>query len=542
VKLPAPRATVRDIALVVALAALYVAAARLGLALDAVAGFATLVWAPTGIALAALLLFGYRVSPGIFIGATIANVLTGAPLAVGLGIAVGNTVEALLGAYALRRIPRFHTALDHLRDVLGLIAFAALLSTMVSATIGVGSLYLGGIVSAALVQEAWRAWWVGDMMGALLVAPIILVWSSTPGARFPRRWVEGAALAVAVVLVGWLTFFFDASSRPSMTDPFRHPYILFPVLIWAALRFGQRGATTAAFGVSAIAIWGTVLGYGPFAQPVLHDSLLLVQTFMAVVAATFLVMGAIITERRRAEEDARLAQQAADAANRVKSEFLAVMSHELRTPLNAIAGYTDLIATETMGPVTEKQRDSLRRIKVNQEHLLSLINDVLGFARVEAGQVLVEPEKVRVNDALDAVESLIQPELQRKRFVFRRLPVDSALIVLADPKKLQQVLLNLLSNAAKYTSDGGTIALGGERNGATVRIWVQDTGIGIAEEQLEKVFEPFFQVERGTKRRFSGVGLGLTIARDLARRMRGDIRLESKLGDGTTASLTLPAS
>ena len=539
---PAPRATLRDAALVVALAAVYVAAARLGLALDAVAGFATLVWPPTGISLATILLFGFRLWPGIFIGATIANVLTGAPVGVALGIGVGNTAEALLGAYALRRIPGFYPALDRLHDVIGLIVFAGIFSTIVSATIGVTSLHLGGIVSAAQLRDTWRAWWVGDLIGALLVAPIILVWSTSPRARFPLRWIEGAGLGAAVVFVGWLTFFSDASRVPTAADSFRLPYILFPVLIWAALRFGQRGATTAAFVVSAIAVWGTVLGHGPFVNPVLHERLLALQTFMAIVAATFLVMGAIIAERRRAEEEARVAQRAADSANQVKSEFLAVMSHELRTPLNAIAGYTDLLVTETMGPVTEKQRDSLTRIQKNQQHLLSLINDVLGFARVEAGQVLVEPEKVRVKDALDAVEPLIQPELERKKLVFRRLPVDAGLLVLADPKKLQQVLLNLLSNAAKYTGDGGTIALGAERSGTTVRIWVQDTGIGIAEEQLEKVFEPFFQVDRGTKRRYPGVGLGLTIARDLARRMRGDIQLESKLGDGTTASLTLPAA
>ena len=521
---------------------MYVPAARLGLALDAVAGFATLVWPPTGISLATILLFGFRLWPGIFIGATIANVLTGAPVGVALGIGVGNTAEALLGAYALRRIPGFYPALDRLHDVIGLIVFAGIFSTIVSATIGVTSLHLGGIVSAAQLRDTWRAWWVGDLIGALLVAPIILVWSTSPRARFPLRWIEGAGLGAAVVFVGWLTFFSDASRVPTAADSFRLPYILFPVLIWAALRFGQRGATTAAFVVSAIAVWGTVLGHGPFVNPVLHERLLALQTFMAIVAATFLVMGAIIAERRRAEEEARVAQRAADSANQVKSEFLAVMSHELRTPLNAIAGYTDLLVTETMGPVTEKQRDSLTRIQKNQQHLLSLINDVLGFARVEAGQVLVEPEKVRVKDALDAVEPLIQPELERKKLVFRRLPVDAGLLVLADPKKLQQVLLNLLSNAAKYTGDGGTIALGAERSGTTVRIWVQDTGIGIAEEQLEKVFEPFFQVDRGTKRRYPGVGLGLTIARDLARRMRGDIQLESKLGDGTTASLTLPAA
>jgi signal transduction histidine kinase len=540
-KLSAPRPTLRDTALVVAFAAVYVAAARLGLRLDAVAGFATLVWPPSGISLAMLLLFGYRVSPGIFIGATIANVLTGAPAAVALGIAVGNTAEALVGVYLLRRMPDFHAALDRLRDVLGLIVFAAVFSTMISATIGVASLHLGGIVSVAQLRETWRAWWIGDLMGALLVAPIILVWTCTPRARFPIRWVEGLGLGAAVVFVGALTFFSDTPGVPTSADPFRQTYTLFPVLIWAALRFGQRGATTAAVIVSVIAVWGTAWGHGPFVHPVLHERLLALQTFMAIVATTFLVMGAIIAERRRAEEDARVAQRAADSANLVKSEFLAVMSHELRTPLNAIAGYTDLLVTETMGPVTEKQRDSLNRIQANQKHLLSLINDVLGFARVEAGQVLVEPEKLRVKDALTAVEPLIQPELQRKKFIFRRLPVEGTLLVLADPKKLQQILLNLLANAAKYTSDGGTITLGAERSSANVRIWVQDTGIGIAEEQLQKVFEPFFQVDRGTKRRYPGVGLGLTIARDLARRMRGDIQLESKIGDGTTASLTLPA-
>jgi len=542
VNLSAPRTARTDAVIAVALAVVYVVAARLGLALDAVAGFATLVWPPTGISLAALLLFGYRLWPGIFVGAMVANILTGAPVAVALGIAAGNTAEALLGTFLLRRIPNFHPALDRLRDVLGLIVLAGVLSTAVSATVGVTSLYLGHIVSTAQIQETWRAWWVGDLMGDLLVAPVILIWACAPRARFRLRWPEGIGLAAAVVVVSLYTFFNRAPITALGPDPFRQTYMLFPVLIWAALRFGQRGAMTAAVAVSVIAVWGTALGYGPFAHPALHESLLALQTFMAIVAATFLVMGATITERRRAEEDARAAQQAADAANRVKGEFLAVMSHELRTPLNAISGYTDLFAIGALGPVTDKQGDALVRIQKNQQHLLALINDVLGFARVEAGQVMVEPESVRVSQAFDAVEPLVQPELQKKHFVFRRAPVDSALAVRADPKKLQQVLVNLLSNAAKYTADGGSITIGAERAGSNVRIWVRDSGIGIAKEQFEQVFEPFFQVERGTKRRFSGVGLGLTIARDLARRMKGDIVLESKLGDGTTASLVLPAA
>jgi signal transduction histidine kinase len=531
-----------DIALIAALAAIYVVAARLGLALDAVAGFATLVWAPTGISLAALLLFGYQLWPGVFIGAVVANVLAGAPIAVAFGIGVGNTAEALLGAYLLRRIPHFHTALDHVRDAVGLIVLAGVLSTTVSATIGVASLYLGKIVSAAQLLETWRAWWVGDMMGALLVAPIILVWSSAARARFRLRWAEGVGLGAAVVVVSVLTFFSETPRIPTPATPFHQTYVLFPVLIWAALRFGPRGALTATFGVSAIAIAGTVQGYGPFVQPVLHDSLLALQTFMAIVTATFLLLGATIAERRRAHEEARRAQQEAAEANRAKAEFLAVMSHELRTPLNAISGYADLLGTGIFGALNEKQMDAVSRIQRNEQHLLALINDVLGFAKVETGRTPIVPENVRVNEAFDAVEPLIQPELDRKHFVFHRDPVRPKLTVRADPKSLQQILVNLLSNAAKYTEDGGTITLGAKRNGATVRIWVRDTGIGIDQEEIKKVFEPFFQAERGSTRRYAGIGLGLTIARDLARRMAGDVTIESKVGRGTTASLVLPAA
>ncbi|MDP9178641.1 MAG: MASE1 domain-containing protein, partial [Gemmatimonadota bacterium] len=160
------------------LATLYILAARAGLKLDAVGGFATLVWPPTGIALAALLIRGYRLWPGVAIGAFVANVLTGAPIPVALGITLGNTLEALLGAYALRRIPDFQRTLDRLIDAFGLLVIAAVMSTAVSATIGVLSLQLGGIISSSELAETWRAWWLGDMIGDLVVAPVILVWSA----------------------------------------------------------------------------------------------------------------------------------------------------------------------------------------------------------------------------------------------------------------------------------------------------------------------------------------------------------------------------
>jgi signal transduction histidine kinase len=523
------------------LALVYVIAARAGLMMDAVGGFATLVWPPTGLALAALLIFGPGLWPGIFAGAFIANLLTGAPLFVALGIGIGNTLEAVLAVYALRQIPGFQASLERLADVVGLILLAAVLSTLVSATIGVASLYLGGIVSAGQLRETWRAWWLGDLIADLLVAPILLVWSSGPRRlRDPKRRVEAVALGIAVVAAS-LMIFAGPAGMPTATGKYAQAYLFFPLLIWAALRFGQRGAVSTSFVVSIIAVWGTALGHGPFVRPALHQSLIALQTFMGVATATFLILGASIAERRRAEEEVRIARARAEEANRAKAEFLAVMSHELRTPLNAISGYVDLLSVGVDGPLTEKQQVSLSRIQLNQQHLLSLIDDVLSFARIEAGKLKVDVQTVLVNDLVATLEPIIRPELERKELDFSCEPCDRALSVRADPEKLRQILLNFLANAMKFTPKGGQIRVGADLRDELVWIWVSDTGVGIPSDQLAHVFEPFFQVEQGPTRRYPGIGLGLAIARDLAHAMNGELRLESTVGKGSTASVLLPA-
>jgi signal transduction histidine kinase len=162
--------------------------------------------------------------------------------------------------------------------------------------------------------------------------------------------------------------------------------------------------------------------------------------------------------------------------------------------------------------------------------------------RAEKGEVTVQSERVAVAAAFDAVQPLVEPEFRRKHFVVKRELSLPRLAVHADPKSLQQILVSLLSNASKYTHDGGMITFGANKEGARVRIWVTDTGVGIPQEEIKRVFEPFFQAERGPTRRYSGMGLGLTIARDLARRMKGEVTIASKVGSGTTASIVLPAA
>jgi signal transduction histidine kinase len=348
---------------------------------------------------------------------------------------------------------------------------------------------------------------------------------------------EVLGLAAALALSNVIVFGGFSKRGPAAIE---QAYLVYPALIWAALRFGQRGAALAACLTTAIAVWATASGLGPFAKPALSQSLISLHTFMGVSCGTFLLLGAAIEQKQRTERRLRRAHENAAAANRAKSEFLGVMSHELRTPLNAISGYVELLSLQIAGPVNDKQNHYLTRIQHNQAHLLALIEDVLNFTRLEAGRVQFVTQIVSVRQAVAALESTVELDLRKKQIGFSLDGCDPTLRVRADPEKLRQVLLNLLTNAVKFTPDGGRITAGAEPHKDGVRIWIRDTGIGVSPGQLLRVFDPFFQVDRGKSRSYPGIGLGLSIARDLARAMGGDVWLESRAGEGSTASAVLP--
>jgi signal transduction histidine kinase len=234
------------------------------------------------------------------------------------------------------------------------------------------------------------------------------------------------------------------------------------------------------------------------------------------------------------------ARAAAEAANRSKSEFLAVMSHELRTPLNAIDGYAELLDLGVHGPLTDAQRDDIARIRKSERHLLALINEVLNYTRIEAGAINYERVDFALGDVVATCEALTAPQRRTKRlaFDFNGCPAD--VIVHADPDKVQQIVVNLLSNAIKFTEPEGSIRLTCEADDAQARLSVTDTGPGIERSQLARIFEPFVQVDPHYTRRQEGVGLGLAISRDLARAMDGDLTVRSEPGVGSTFTLTLP--
>ena len=245
-------------------------------------------------------------------------------------------------------------------------------------------------------------------------------------------------------------------------------------------------------------------------------------------------------ERVRLLNTEHAAREAAEEANRAKTQFLATMSHELRTPLNAISGYAELLSLGLRGPITPEQREDLGRIMRSQRHLLSVINDILNFARLDAGHVEYRVTNVSVNELVGDLEPLIRPQLEAKELEFLCAPVDDGLTVRADSEKVRQILLNLLANAVKFTSPGGHVRVECLHDDTRVYVRVSDTGIGIPPDRRGAIFEPFVQLHRTLAQPAEGTGLGLAISRDLARGMGGELTVESEPGKGSTFTLILP--
>jgi signal transduction histidine kinase len=254
-----------------------------------------------------------------------------------------------------------------------------------------------------------------------------------------------------------------------------------------------------------------------------------------------------LAERRQLElqraavlEQEQTARSAAEEANRAKTDFLRMMSHELRTPLTAIQGYLELLEMGIYGGMTQEQIGVLRRIESNERHLLAIINDLLDFARVDARRVELRITPLPVRDIRLAIDPVCRPQIDTKELRYAWKSDADQLIVRADREKVRQIVVNLVSNACKFTPKRGSIDVECVSNDRSVELRVRDTGAGIPAHKLDAIFEPFVQLDNGLTRANAGTGLGLAISRELARAMGGDLAVESTLGGGSTFTLTLP--
>ena len=494
---------------------------------------ASAVWLPTGVAIAALLVLGYRVWPGIFVGAFLVNATTAGSILSSLGVAAGNTLEGVIAAYLVNGFAGGRNAFSRPADILKFACLAALLSTTVSATIGVASLTLGGYAAVQDLGGIWLTWWLGDAAGAMLVTPLLLLWYTDRAWGWAQPKIFEAALLLASIgIVGGVTFFHPAVAAYPLA------FLCLAPLVWCALRFGPREVASAVALLAVIATAATATGHGSFVMQTPNESLLVLQVFMALIALTALPMAALTAERLGLLARERAARSQADAASRAKDEFLAILSHELRNPLAAISAAATVL--EDSGHVDSGE--PLRWLRVIQrqtQHLARLIDDLLDIGRVTVNKMSLRREPL---DLARAVERCVRAFTSAGFLHPGRLQLSlEATWVNADPDRVAQIINNLVGNSIKYTPPEGRIRVAVRSEGNKAVLRVEDQGTGIRPELLPQVFDAFRQGEQGPARPGGGLGIGLTLVRRLTELHGGAVEAHSHgPGRGSIFVVRLP--
>jgi signal transduction histidine kinase len=528
---PAERGLPLQLARVLALAVTYAVVARLGLGVEALGGLATLVWPPTGVALATLVIFGVGLWPGVTAGALIANLSAGAPLSVATGIAVGNTLEAVLGATIVLRTVGFDRGLGTFRSVAAVV-LAALGSTLVSATAGVASMLSGRIIASDQLGSTWLSWWLGDVIGALIVAPLLLNLSSRDRDEFRGKGPE--ALLLGVLLMLTVAFVFG-HGEGAFATPVRRPFVVTPYLIWATVRFGPRGAVLATFLSSAGAIVATALQRDGLSTAKLHDRLLELQGFMAIAAVTFLILGAAVAERWHLLELERKAHAEALRAVRVRDDFLAIASHELRTPLTPLKLQLDGLIRAFDGDA--RLKDRLERAARQADRLARLTEQLLDVSRISAGRLELDPERLELGELIGELLEQQREDANRAGSTISLERPKAPIWVRWDRGRTAQAVSGLITNAIRY-GRGKPIEVTLAEAGGLVGVEVRDHGVGIESTAHDRIFERF---ERAVGARGQGgLGLGLYLVREIVRAHGGDVSVSSTPGIGSVFTLRLP--
>ena len=538
--------------LIVVVAGCYYGAAKVGLAATALPGNVTPVWPPTGLALAALLLGGQRLWPGVALGALAVNALSEVPFWAAAGMATGNTLEALAGAWLFHRVVHGEPRLARVRDVMSFIGVAAVLATMVSATCGVLSLYSTGVIPGGALWETWRVWWVGDALGALVFAPLVLCWVRRRNANAAR------SRPLSIVEVAGFAIVGGGATIALAGGHFDQPYVVFPALIWAALRWQQRGATIATLAISIFAVLDTRAGYGAFHSETTTQSLWRLATFLAMVAVTGLVLAAVVSERdahaaqnaeltaalRSKVEDLEFANAELEYANRELESFAYSVSHDLRAPLRNIDGFSRNLVNRIGPSLDEEAQRQLSRIRVNAKSMGELIDALLGFSRLQRQPLQTEDVDLAevVAEALGMLETArAGRDLEITVGPLPRVRGDRALLV--------QVYLNLIGNAIKFTRRPGQanagaahIEVGAQLDPQTGErvFFVADDGVGFDMNYVHKMFGVFHRLHRMED--YEGSGIGLALVERIATRHGGRVWARGAPGQGATVFFTVKGS
>lgn len=527
----------------VAIGVIYFVLAKGGLALASIHPSATPIWPPTGVALAAVLLWGYRTWPAIFVAAVIANATTAGSIATAIAIATGNTLEAVVGASLVNRWSSGCNTFSRPNSVAKFALICFVIATPISASIGLTSLATAGYIDRTNFANAWVTWWLGDVTGALVIAPAIVLWASSPYHAFNRNdFLETVGVLATAATVGLIAFSPLIEQTPSR-DPLGFLAIL--PMLWAALRRGPRDTATVALVLSGITIWGTLTGGGPFTTADINVSFLLVLMFLISITVPSLLLSADVEVRKKAEESLRRVQielerkvaertHELELANAAKSRFFAMASHDLRQPLHALGLFVAQLST----PLKSGERTkTIERIDATRKEMNEMFNSLLDISRLDAGILTPKFTEFPIARLLQKIETTFDQATRVKGLRLRVRRSDSW--VRSDAMLLERILLNLVSNAVRYTLRGGII-VGCRRRGEMLRIEVWDSGPGIPEDQKQNIFGGFFQLPAPERSRYGGLGLGLAIVDRLRLLLNHQIDLASTVGRGSRFAILVP--
>jgi len=545
------------------LAGVYYLGGRLGLLFAFQNVYVAPVWPPAGIALAALLLLGRAALPGLALGACatafVNSIASGIPYltaaSISIVIAAGNTLEAWVGAALLRSAGGDGRDFERPADVFRFTALAGLLATTIGATIGVAGLCLHNLAQWPQFGFLWWTWWLGDAFGVLVIAPAILCLARwRPGRLHAGRSAEAALFFALLAGFGWLIF---GGMAPLEAHHYPLAHLLLPLCFWPAFRLGRAGSALTALILSGYALWGTARGHGPFALPSPDASLLLLQSYLGVIAVTTLAVAATVhhghqielaLRNARDELDERVRARTADlqAANRQLQEinanqnrFFSIIAHDLRSPFHGLKLLGQLLTTRRAALNAADLERVTREVEREARGVERLLENLLEWARVQMNRVEFAPTRVDLAAAAaDALTSARPYATLKQQTLANETP--AGLEAQGDPRMIATILRNLLANAIKYTPAGGCVTVAARRAAGGVEIEVRDNGIGLPPEMLTSLFQMGAQVIRPGTEQEQGSGLGLILCRQLAERHGGGIRAESTPGQGSRFIVSLP--